>query len=306
MSQHEALSAKSPQARRWNKDVISLCLSLWMRSPKAYQTLLESNMLILPSERKLRRYKNCIPQEPGFSDQIFKWIYSSAKEIKLSPNGWVGGIHHDETRVQQDLIVDMQDGILSLIGWIDLGEEVQNLRILCDKWLPPHLGTEVIQMSFMGFTSFRFTICHFPTAGIKASELSIIIWKAIEKLSDWGFSVDYIMQDGGEENRNLMSMHFRGNANEMLYGSPNLVNPSKKVFLIQDFSYNVKKLRKSILKSRDITGIHTRTMQHNENIIVWKQWEMAVEWDRNTNSRRIHHNVTESHLHPNIAEKNEE
>ena len=39
MSQHEALSAKSPQARRWNKDVISLCLSLWIRSPKAYQTL---------------------------------------------------------------------------------------------------------------------------------------------------------------------------------------------------------------------------------------------------------------------------
>jgi hypothetical protein len=61
-------------------------------------------------------------------------------------------------------------------------------------------------MSFMGFTSFRFTICHFPTAGIKASELSIIIWKAIEKLSDWGFSVDYIMQDGGEENRSVFSI----------------------------------------------------------------------------------------------------
>jgi hypothetical protein len=44
-------------------------------------------------------------------------------------------------------------------------------------------------------------------------------------------------------------------------------------------------------------------MQHYENIIVWKQWEMAVEWDRNTNGRRIHHKVTESHLHPNIAEQ---
>jgi hypothetical protein len=42
--------------------------------------------------------------------------------MKLSPNGWVGGIHHDETRVQQDLIVDMQDGIPSLIGWIDLAD----------------------------------------------------------------------------------------------------------------------------------------------------------------------------------------
>jgi hypothetical protein len=55
-----------------------------------------------------------------WSHQIFKWMYLSAKEMKLSPNGWVGGIHHDETRVQQDLIVDMQDGIPSLIGWIDL------------------------------------------------------------------------------------------------------------------------------------------------------------------------------------------
>jgi hypothetical protein len=108
-------------------------------------------------------------------------MHLSAKEMKLSPNGWVGGIHHDETRVQQYLIVDMQDGIPSLIGWIDLSEEAQNLRILCDKRFAQHLATEVIQMSFMGFTGFRFPICHFPTAGIKASELSIIIWKAIEK-----------------------------------------------------------------------------------------------------------------------------
>jgi hypothetical protein len=66
-----------------------------------------------------------------------------------------------------------------------------------------------------------------------------------------------------------MSMHFRGNANEMLYGSPNLVNPSKKVFHTQDFSHNVKKLRNSILKSGDIKGIHTRKMQHKENIIIF-------------------------------------
>jgi hypothetical protein len=58
-------------------------------------------------------------------------------------------------------------------------------------------------------------------------------------------------------------MHFRGNANEMLYGSPNLVNPSKKVFHIQDFSHNVKKLRNSILKSGDMKGIHTRKINNS-------------------------------------------
>jgi len=41
----------------------------------------------------------------------------------------------------------MQDGIPSLIDWIDLGEEAQNLRILSDKRLAPQLATEVIQMS---------------------------------------------------------------------------------------------------------------------------------------------------------------
>lgn len=82
-SQHDILCSKSPQARRWNKDVVSLCLSLWIRSPKAYQTLLESNVLILPSGRQLRRYKNYIPQDPGISDTTLRWMYESAKGLQL-------------------------------------------------------------------------------------------------------------------------------------------------------------------------------------------------------------------------------
>lgn len=30
---------------------------------------------------------------------------------------------------------------------------------------------------------------------------------------------------------------------------------------------------------------------------------MAVEWDRTMNARRLHHKVTDSHLHANLAEK---
>lgn len=30
---------------------------------------------------------------------------------------------------------------------------------------------------------------------------------------------------------------------------------------------------------------------------------MAVEWDRTMNARRLHYKVTDSHLHPNLAEK---
>lgn len=88
-SQHDILCSKSPQARRWNKDVISLCLSLWIRSPKAYQTLLESNVLVLPSGRQLRRYKNYIPQDPGISDTTLRWMYESAKRASTTSK-WMG------------------------------------------------------------------------------------------------------------------------------------------------------------------------------------------------------------------------
>ena len=45
------------QARRWDKRIISICLSMWVRSPHTYQDLIDSNMLILPSGRHLRRTK---------------------------------------------------------------------------------------------------------------------------------------------------------------------------------------------------------------------------------------------------------
>ena len=45
---------KDPRHRRWDTEIISMCLSLWTRSPRAYDMLKQSNMLILPSERLLR------------------------------------------------------------------------------------------------------------------------------------------------------------------------------------------------------------------------------------------------------------
>ena len=302
-SQRAALLAKHPTSRRWSKEVISMCLSLWVSSPKSYTTLTDSGMLILPSGRQLRRYKNCIPQEAGINNEIFHWMHEAAKDAKIPPNGWSGGLHHDETKVQSDLILDMTGGKPSLVGWIDLGEEAFNVKVLKDQKVNPELATEVIQLSFVGYTGFRFPICHFPTNGIKASELNIIIWNTISKLSDWGFTVDYIMQDGGEENRSFMNMHFNSNPLLTNYGSQNLIDPTRNIYHTQDFSHNIKKLRNSLIKSGNIKGFHTRQVILNGKDIVWKHWEKAVEWDRNTNPRRILHKITDAHLNPNISEK---
>ena len=104
LKSHEALTSKR---RKWNKDVLSVCLTLWVHIPKTYQTLQDSNMLILPSGRQLRRYKNIIPQHSGLNQEVLYWMYQAAQEANLPNHGRAGGLHHDETRVQEDIFLDM-------------------------------------------------------------------------------------------------------------------------------------------------------------------------------------------------------
>jgi hypothetical protein len=67
-----------------------MCLSLWVRSPKNYQDIRDSNMLILPSGRQLRKYKNKVNQEPGLNDEVLNWMYMAAKENQLEEHGYAG------------------------------------------------------------------------------------------------------------------------------------------------------------------------------------------------------------------------
>lgn len=52
MSQKKAISSH-PNGRRWNCNIIRLCLTLWCRSPKCYTDLRDSGFLVLPSQKLL-------------------------------------------------------------------------------------------------------------------------------------------------------------------------------------------------------------------------------------------------------------
>ena len=124
---------KYPRHRRWELDVISMALSLWCRSPRAYCALKESGMLVLPSERLLRYfyacylflcefvdswmhsililkvifryYKNCMDQRPGFQADNLEWMVLEADRQSLCPSGRHGGLLIDEISVQDDIQV---------------------------------------------------------------------------------------------------------------------------------------------------------------------------------------------------------
>ena len=300
--QHDMLQCSSGRERRWPKPVIRVCLNLFARSRQSYRDLQDSGILILPSGRQLQRYKNAVPQSAGLDREMFRWMFHSAEKVKVTKAGRYGGLMHDEMKIQEDLVLRKTGDVWKLVGWVDTGEEAFNLAQLKSDGLNRKLASHVLQIIFIGYTGFRFPVAHFPTDCVTASELQIIMWNTISELQNWGFTVDYILQDGGEQNRDFIAMHFSASPLDERYLCTNISNPSRKIALVQDYSHILKKIRNSVLNS-GVTPGHTRCLCFSGTSIVWTQWLDAAKWDRSSNPRRVHHAITESHLHPNPSEK---
>lgn len=96
---------KDPRGRRWDPRIISVCLGLYSRSPKSYDDLKNSGMLILPSGRLLTYYKNFVDQRPGFNSDNLVWMSKEADRRNVTSFGRRGGLLLDEMQIQEDLQV---------------------------------------------------------------------------------------------------------------------------------------------------------------------------------------------------------
>ncbi|KAK3742400.1 hypothetical protein QZH41_012692, partial [Actinostola sp. cb2023] len=80
--------------------IIRLCLSLWCRSPEAYEQLKDSGMIRLPSGRLLSLYKNSVSQKAGINDEVLDWLVKEADKNELDAYGREGGLILDEMSIQ--------------------------------------------------------------------------------------------------------------------------------------------------------------------------------------------------------------
>ena len=112
---------------------------------------------------------------------------------------------------------------------------------------------------FIGYTGFRFPICHYPTIGTKACELHSVSKAVIGQLQDYGFTIDYICQDGTKENRAFIKSNFSDDPKERSFMIKNSSNSDRRICLVQDFSHIIKKIRNGLITSgnrqRTITSI---------------------------------------------------
>ncbi|XP_020911962.1 uncharacterized protein LOC110249721, partial [Exaiptasia diaphana] len=129
-AQKEVLEKTDARGNRWHSKIISLCLSVWTRSPDAYKQLQESGMFKLPSGRLLSLYKNSVRQSAGLNDDVLDWLLKEADKSNLDEFGREGGLILDEMSIQEDLQIKSENGVKRLVGLVDLGKEHNSMKAL--------------------------------------------------------------------------------------------------------------------------------------------------------------------------------
>ena len=119
-------SCKTSKGYRFHPMVIRFCLSLAIRSPSCYEELRNSGVLILPSQRVLKDYRNYIKPQCGFNPKVIE-------ELKQQTNDFFGVeryivILFDEMKIRSNLVFDKVSG--QLIGFTDLGDPTLNYSSL--------------------------------------------------------------------------------------------------------------------------------------------------------------------------------
>ena len=293
---NQKLNLERPKmGRRWDKEVIRICLTLWSRSPHVYRTLRDKGFLILPSGRLLQYYKSSAKQQTGFSDDILQWMHTEAKSKNIPPQGMSGGIVIDEMSIQDDLQIEYTKEGSKLVGLVDLGDENTSMDMILNKSHHRPMASHVLQLIFLGHTGFRFPFCYFPTNEANSASIYVNVWKAIGKLEEWGFKTEYVCMDGGSTNRSFLKMHFDDPIKEN-YVTKNICTLDGNVVLLMDPKHLGKKLRNNCLASGTGPG-HKRCINYKGDKIMWRHWIAAYEWDRSVNAFPIHHKLSDDHLY---------
>ncbi|KAJ8318738.1 hypothetical protein KUTeg_003829 [Tegillarca granosa] len=278
--------------RRWDQEVISVCLGLYIRSPRAYEDLKKSGLLVLPSQRLLQYYKNSIKQTTCFNLQNLIWMQKEALKQKVSDFGKHGGLVIDEMSIQDDLVIQKQRDSWNLVGIVDMDQTNNNIDILCNGRKKVQLATHALQFVFHGLTGFRWPVAYFGSNTATAFQLYNTFWKCVDVLDENGFTVDYVMLDGASTNRAFTNILFNnGCQREKKFKFQDIYDGNHSICAIQDIMHVLKRIE-TMIENQSQAG---RYLVLNDCCIVWDHWVECFNFNFQ-NGFGIHKKLTDDHF----------
>ena len=118
--QQKEAASRPGRGRRWHPMMVRWCIYLRHQSSKAYDTLRESGCVLLPSQRTLRDYTNCVKASSGFSYEVDMLLMKAASIPTCDDWQKLVILLLDEMHIKEDLVYNKHTG--QMIGFTNLGE----------------------------------------------------------------------------------------------------------------------------------------------------------------------------------------
>ena len=173
--QQRKLLASPKFGRRYYPHIIRFCLSIHAKSPAAYREIRDSSILILPSEKTLRDYRNFFTPKAGFHPENIERLSSQTSQYFDIQRYVV--IAFDEMKIHSKLVFDKHSN--ELIGFVDLGEEELNVSSFGSTELATHALVFFVRGAA---TDLKYAIAYFLTKDVTSYQIMSLFWKAVSVL----------------------------------------------------------------------------------------------------------------------------
>ena len=230
--QQKKLFEKSNTGVRFHPMIIRFCLSLAAKSPTCYEELRNSGILILPSQRRLKDYRNAIKPKRGFQKEVIDVLKEETNRY-FDVQRYVV-LLFDEMKIMANLVFDKHTG--ELIGFTDLGDPDLNFGVL-DR--PDTIATHAFAFLVRGVCiELKFCLAHFATTGVTAAQLMPLFWEAVS-ISETTCNLWVIAatSDGASPNRRFYRLHKDldgGAVSEVCYRTLNIFASHRFIYFFSD------------------------------------------------------------------------
>ena len=274
--------------------IIRFCLSLASKSPSCYEERRNIGVLVLPSQRRLKDYRNAIKPKRGFQKEVLDVLIAETEHY-FDVQRYVV-LLFDEMKVMANLVLDKTTG--ELIGFIDLGDPDLNFGVL-EK--VDALASHALAFLVRGIcTELKFGLAHFATSGITAAQLMPIFWEAVCILeTTCNLWVIAATSDGASPNRRFYRLHSDLDGitdSDVCYRTVNLFAPHRFIYFLSDVPHLVKTTR-NCLKSSG-SGSCTRYMWNDGKYVLW-QHITALYYEDVDNGLKLLPRLTYEHINLN-------
>ena len=239
--QQKKLLQSSPSGVKYHPMVIRYALSLAAKSPSCYEEIRQSKILVLPSQRTLRDYRNYIRPTRGFQDSVVEEL-KSLTDSYFDTQRYVV-VLFDEMKVQSNLVFDKHTG--ELIGYVDLGDPDINYGTL---EMQDEIATHALVFLVRGVcTELKFALAYFATTGVTSAQLMPLFWEGVCILeTSCNLWVIAATSDGASPNRKFYRLHNGldgGAGKDVCYRTINLYAPHRFIYFFSDAPHLVKTTR---------------------------------------------------------------